>query len=148
LWQRRIVREQGANTYDFTHDKTREVAYAEISLLARACSTAVQALEYSYIGFGRSAGAGRALRRADARRAIPTIGRRWLFSGGRQRKAIPFTEKRLSSSDVAKVRPDHWADLQMALGVWSSAEAVARVVRAGDWAQAFASSWAISRHPA
>ncbi|MGH2344244.1 MAG: ATP-binding protein, partial [Chloroflexota bacterium] len=31
LWNKRIVREQGANTYDFTHDKLREVAYAEIS---------------------------------------------------------------------------------------------------------------------
>ncbi len=31
LWQRRIVREHGADTYDFTHDKLREVAYAETS---------------------------------------------------------------------------------------------------------------------
>jgi DNA-binding SARP family transcriptional activator len=31
LWQKRIVREQGANSYDFTHDKLRETAYAEIS---------------------------------------------------------------------------------------------------------------------
>src|SRR5262249_2131996 len=31
LWQRRIVRGQGANTYDFSHDKIREVAYAEVS---------------------------------------------------------------------------------------------------------------------
>src|SRR5262249_13208041 len=31
LWQRRIVREQGAASYDFTHDKLREVAYAEVS---------------------------------------------------------------------------------------------------------------------
>lgn len=31
LWQRRIVHEQGANAYDFTHDKLREVAYAEIA---------------------------------------------------------------------------------------------------------------------
>ena len=30
LWQRRIVRELGANQYDFTHDKLREVTYAEI----------------------------------------------------------------------------------------------------------------------
>ena len=30
LWQRRIIREIGANQYDFTHDKLREVAYAEI----------------------------------------------------------------------------------------------------------------------
>ena len=31
LWRKRIVREHGANSYDFTHDKLREVAYAEIS---------------------------------------------------------------------------------------------------------------------
>ncbi|NTU80910.1 MAG: AAA family ATPase [Chloroflexales bacterium] len=31
LWQKRIVREQGVNRYDFTHDKLREVAYAELS---------------------------------------------------------------------------------------------------------------------
>ena len=31
LWQKRIVRDHGANSYDFTHDKLREVAYAEIS---------------------------------------------------------------------------------------------------------------------
>src|SRR5262249_41526140 len=31
LWHKRIVREQGANSYDFTHDKLREVAYGEIS---------------------------------------------------------------------------------------------------------------------
>ena len=31
LWTRRIVREQGLNEYDFTHDKLREVAYAEIA---------------------------------------------------------------------------------------------------------------------
>ena len=30
LWHRRIVREIGANRYDFTHDKLREVTYAEI----------------------------------------------------------------------------------------------------------------------
>jgi DNA-binding SARP family transcriptional activator len=31
LWQRRIVREQGEDTYDFSHDKLREVIYAELS---------------------------------------------------------------------------------------------------------------------
>jgi predicted ATPase len=31
LWHKRIVREHGENSYDFTHDKLREVAYAEIS---------------------------------------------------------------------------------------------------------------------
>jgi DNA-binding SARP family transcriptional activator/predicted ATPase len=31
LWRRHIVREQNANVFDFTHDKLREVAYAEVS---------------------------------------------------------------------------------------------------------------------
>ena len=31
LWRRRIVREQGADAYDFTHDKIREVAYLALS---------------------------------------------------------------------------------------------------------------------
>ena len=31
LWQRRIISEKGSATYDFTHDKLREIAYAEIS---------------------------------------------------------------------------------------------------------------------
>src|SRR5438105_8712057 len=35
LWYKRIVREHGANDYDFTHDKLREVAYAEISASQR-----------------------------------------------------------------------------------------------------------------
>jgi DNA-binding SARP family transcriptional activator len=31
LWQRRIVSEKGSGVYDFTHDKLREIAYAEVS---------------------------------------------------------------------------------------------------------------------
>jgi DNA-binding SARP family transcriptional activator len=31
LWRRRIVREQGADAYDFSHDKLREAAYAGLS---------------------------------------------------------------------------------------------------------------------
>jgi DNA-binding SARP family transcriptional activator/predicted ATPase len=31
LWKKRIVREQGPNAYDFTHDKLRDVAYGETS---------------------------------------------------------------------------------------------------------------------
>jgi predicted ATPase len=31
LWQRRIISGQGAGAYDFTHDRLREVAYAELS---------------------------------------------------------------------------------------------------------------------
>ncbi len=35
LWRRRILREHGADSYDFTHDKLREVAYAGISVPQR-----------------------------------------------------------------------------------------------------------------
>jgi predicted ATPase/DNA-binding SARP family transcriptional activator len=31
LWQRRIIRLEGSESYDFSHDKLREVAYAELS---------------------------------------------------------------------------------------------------------------------
>jgi AAA ATPase-like protein/transcriptional activator len=31
LWRKRIVREQGPNVYDFTHDRLRDVAYGETS---------------------------------------------------------------------------------------------------------------------
>ena len=35
LWQRHIIREQGTGTYDFSHDKLREIAYSEISPMRR-----------------------------------------------------------------------------------------------------------------
>jgi tetratricopeptide (TPR) repeat protein len=35
LWRRRIIREQGADSYDFTHDKLREVAYGRLSPMRR-----------------------------------------------------------------------------------------------------------------
>jgi len=50
LWQRRVVRQQGANTYDFSHDRIRDVAYAEISpALRRSLHRRVaHALEQGY----------------------------------------------------------------------------------------------------
>jgi hypothetical protein len=35
LWQRRIVREQGADAYDFSHEKLRQEAYASLSAVHR-----------------------------------------------------------------------------------------------------------------
>ena len=35
LWQRRIVREQGGDAYDFSHDKLREGAYTALSAARR-----------------------------------------------------------------------------------------------------------------
>jgi predicted ATPase/DNA-binding SARP family transcriptional activator len=49
LWNKRIIREHGTNSYDFTHDKLREVAYAEISapqrrMLHRRVAQALEAM--------------------------------------------------------------------------------------------------------
>jgi predicted ATPase len=49
LWHKRIVREHDATSYDFTHDKLREVAYAEISapqrrMLHRRVAGALEAI--------------------------------------------------------------------------------------------------------
>jgi DNA-binding SARP family transcriptional activator/predicted ATPase/transcriptional regulator with XRE-family HTH domain len=49
LWQKRIIREQSANIFDFTHDKLREITYLEIStpkrrLLHRNIAQALQNL--------------------------------------------------------------------------------------------------------
>jgi len=54
LWQRRIVREQGANAYDFSHDKIREVAYAEVSPMHRQLihRRVARTLETIYAGDG------------------------------------------------------------------------------------------------
>jgi tetratricopeptide (TPR) repeat protein len=48
LWQRRIVREQGADAYDFSHDKIREAAYASMSQARRRLQhrRVAQALEF------------------------------------------------------------------------------------------------------
>src|ERR1700676_2635963 len=35
LWRRRIIESRGASEYDFTHDRLREVACAELSLVRR-----------------------------------------------------------------------------------------------------------------
>ncbi|MFZ1756467.1 MAG: AAA family ATPase, partial [Caldilineaceae bacterium] len=52
LWQRRIIREQGVNAYDFSHDRIRDVAYAEIGpvrqpYLHRAVARAIETVNAS-----------------------------------------------------------------------------------------------------
>ncbi|MDR7555822.1 MAG: BTAD domain-containing putative transcriptional regulator [Armatimonadota bacterium] len=52
LWQRRIVREHSGDAYDFSHDRIREVAYAEVSpprrrLLHRRIAQALEILHAS-----------------------------------------------------------------------------------------------------
>ncbi len=52
LWHKRIIREHGTNSYDFTHDKLREVAYGEISAPQRRMlhRRVAQALETIHAG--------------------------------------------------------------------------------------------------
>jgi DNA-binding SARP family transcriptional activator/predicted ATPase len=52
LWRRRIIREQGAHGYDFSHDRIRDVAYAEISPAQRRLfhRRVAEALEAVYGG--------------------------------------------------------------------------------------------------
>jgi DNA-binding SARP family transcriptional activator len=52
LWRRRIVREQGADAYDFSHDKLREVAYAGLSAARKRWlhRRVAQALEKAHAG--------------------------------------------------------------------------------------------------
>jgi DNA-binding SARP family transcriptional activator/tetratricopeptide (TPR) repeat protein len=50
MWRRRIIREQGANAYDFSHQKIREVAYSAMSLTRRKMlhTRIAQAMEIVY----------------------------------------------------------------------------------------------------
>jgi len=52
LWARRIVREQGSEGYDFSHDRMRDVAYAELSRARRRQlhRHVAEALETVYAG--------------------------------------------------------------------------------------------------
>jgi DNA-binding SARP family transcriptional activator/predicted ATPase len=52
LWQRRIIESHGASEYDFTHDRLREVTYAELSLVRRRFlhRRIARALEEVYAG--------------------------------------------------------------------------------------------------
>ena len=52
LWRRRIIREQGVGAYDFSHDRLRDVAYAELSparrqLLHRQLAKALETIHTS-----------------------------------------------------------------------------------------------------
>jgi predicted ATPase len=76
LWQRRIIREQDATSYDFTHDKLREVAYVEISapqrrLLHRRIAHSLEAMRSDDLDTVSAQIAAHYDRAGDAERAIP-----------------------------------------------------------------------------
>ena len=76
LWRRRIVRERGADAYDFSHDKLRETAYRMLSparrrLLHRRVAQALEAVHASQPDFVASQIAGHYDRAGLAEQAIP-----------------------------------------------------------------------------
>lgn len=80
LWQKRIVREQGTHSYDFTHDKLREVAYAETSapqrqLLHRRIARALEQMSVDDLAFTNGQIASHYDRAGMAAHAIPHYGR-------------------------------------------------------------------------
>jgi predicted ATPase len=76
LWQRRIIREQDMASYDFTHDKLREVAYAEISaphrrLLHKRIAQSLEAMRPDDLDAVSAQIASHYDRAGQAERAIP-----------------------------------------------------------------------------
>ncbi len=76
LWQKRIIRELTANTYEFTHDKLREVAYTEISapqrhLLHRRVAQALETLHTAELEAVNGQIAAHYDRAGDPEKAIP-----------------------------------------------------------------------------
>ena len=80
LWQRWIVREQGASAYDFSHDKLRDAAYATVSaarrrLLHRRVAEALEAVHASDLEAVSARIAGHFERADLPDRAIPHLQR-------------------------------------------------------------------------
>jgi predicted ATPase len=85
LWQRRIIREQDTADYDFSHDKLREVAYAEISapqrrLLHRRIAHSLEAMRPDDLDAVSAQIAAHYDRAGEAERAIPYYERAALVS--------------------------------------------------------------------
>ena len=79
LWQRRIVREQGADAYDFTHGKLRAVAYAGLSLARRRVlhRRVADALEREYVSALDTVSGQIAIHYEQARRVEQAVAYYW-----------------------------------------------------------------------
>jgi DNA-binding SARP family transcriptional activator len=76
LWQQRIVREQGADAYDFSHDKIREVALTRLSqsrsrLIHRQVAKALEEMHYPDLDAASSLIAAHLVQGGAAEEAIP-----------------------------------------------------------------------------
>jgi DNA-binding SARP family transcriptional activator len=103
LWQKRILREQSANLFDFTHDKLREIAYAEISaprrrMLHRQIAQALEALNAEWLDKVSAQIAAQYEQAALFEQAIPYFQRAGEFAAGlyANEDAIGLYERGLS----------------------------------------------------
>ena len=125
LWRKRIVREQGPNAYDFTHDKLRDVAYGETSAPQRGAShrRVAEALVALHERGPRSSSAPRSPRTtrapASSEQAIPHYSRAAVVAQGvyAHDEAIALVGRGLSllRELPASARRDGWElELQLA----------------------------------
>jgi len=111
LWQRRIVRELGADAYDFSHDKIREVAYARLSAARRRLlhRRVAEALESVYAGEldGMSGQIASHYERAGHQEAALAYNRRAAAGAERvyaHQEAIQYYRKALNLVETAPTR--------------------------------------------
>ena len=115
LWQRRIVREHGLEAYDFSHEKLRDVAYADLGAARRRVlhRRVAAALEASHPA-GREALSGQIAAHYD-RAALPE-------------QAIPYYERAALAARRVYANQEAISLFRRALAL------IARLPQAGAWA--------------
>ncbi|HSJ58182.1 MAG TPA: tetratricopeptide repeat protein, partial [Anaerolineae bacterium] len=123
LWQRRIIREQGNDAYDFAHDKIREVAYSSLSaarrrLLHRRIAVALEEVHGHEPDAVAPAVALHYDRAGDAARAVLHLMRAAQAAGAvyANEEAISYLQRALELAPEARVPDLEVAALHEALG--------------------------------
>jgi DNA-binding SARP family transcriptional activator len=114
-WRRRIIREQGADAYDFSHEKLREAAYASLSQTRRRWlhSQVARALEQVHAG--------------DLDEAAGVLAGHW-EAAGRPAQASAYFRRAAARARRLYAHEDALAALEHALGLAAALpDAVARV---------------------
>ena len=111
-WRRRIIREQGADAYDFSHDKLREAAYAGLSRARRRWL------------HGRAAGALEQLHAGDLDRAAGAIAGHW-EAAGKPAQAIGYYHRAAAHARRIYAHDEARAALERAIGLLADLPAAA-----------------------
>lgn len=128
LWQRRIVREQGAGdseAYDFSHDKLRELAYASLSpahrrLLHRRVAEALEEVQKDDLDAVSSQLAAHYERAGLVARAIPYYQRAGLvasriYAHAEAIAAFQRAAALLEAPSPERPKPEQWGELSASL---------------------------------